>query len=308
MVLEDSPEVPEKEPEIVSRPDAAAEGVQENRGGGRPEGKHEVPRRPSHRGEKGLQLGQEGLDGAEGEEGGNERRHFSIPGVLVKAREPNRIVREEPLPRREIEELPRDPLQEPGRPSRREKRGHFMNSLSFTKGHYRLLAVKLPRRSSCAAAIRALLWIAVSAQPPGCSSTSEPATGDILLDLEHRDPRVRILASERIVSEGKIELAPRLVKNLADPDGAVRMFAAVALRKLTGQDFGYKPFGLPSEQAEAVNAWNAWLASDGYRAQVEMRRRSGEGDVPGTGDAQASAPSPPQTSRATGTIWREENR
>jgi hypothetical protein len=143
---------------------------------------------------------------------------------------------------------------------------------------------------------------------PGCSSTSEPATGDILLDLEHRDPRVRILASERVVAEGKIELAPRLVKNLADPDGAVRMFTAVALRKLTGQDFGYKPFGLPTEQVEAVNAWNVWLASEGYKAQVEMRRRSAGGGAPGTDAAQASAPSSPETSQATGTIWREENR
>jgi len=110
---------------------------------------------------------------------------------------------------------------------------------------------------------------ATVAAGPGCSSTSVPATGNILLDLKHEDPRVRIAAAERAVAENRIDLAAELVENLSDPDGAVRFFTAISLRKLTGQDFGYKAYGTAQECAESIEAWNLWMSTGWCDAPFE---------------------------------------
>jgi hypothetical protein len=97
----------------------------------------------------------------------------------------------------------------------------------------------------------------------GCASTNAPATGNLVVDLKHQDPRVRIDAAMRTVAEKRLELAAELVDNLSDRDGAVRLFSAAALRKLTGQDFAYKPHGTPEEQRIAIERWRLWLAEEG---------------------------------------------
>jgi hypothetical protein len=56
-----------------------------------------------------------------------------------------------------------------------------------------------------------------------------------------------------------MDLLPLLVHNLMDPDDAVRLFTAAALRKLTGLDFGYKPHGTEADRRAAVDRWNVWL-------------------------------------------------
>jgi hypothetical protein len=93
----------------------------------------------------------------------------------------------------------------------------------------------------------------------GCAPTLAPATGDLRLDLQHDDPRIRIDATRAAVSESRIELAGILVANLSHADDAVRLFSSVALRKLTGHDFGYKPHGTPGEREAAIARWRKWL-------------------------------------------------
>lgn len=95
----------------------------------------------------------------------------------------------------------------------------------------------------------------------GCGSTSEPATGDIAKDLKHADPRFRIEAARAAVQAERRDLAPLLIETLGDEDPAVRMWASVALRKLTGQDFDFKPHGTPAEREESVRRWLEWARS-----------------------------------------------
>ena len=97
----------------------------------------------------------------------------------------------------------------------------------------------------------------------GCSSTSDPATGDLSLDLIHRDPRVRIEASIRAQREGRRDLAHLLIDNLDHNDINVRMVAGMALRKLTGQDLDYSPHGTPAERRLAMERWREWVAREG---------------------------------------------
>ena len=132
--------------------------------------------------------------------------------------------------------------------------------MRFGLADYRLSRVTRPcflsPRHAGVVCVGALLLAAA------CKATYLPATGDIATDLEHRDPRVRLQAAEQAVSQGRTDLLPDLVDALEDRDPAVRMFASVALRKLTGKDFGFKPHGSPAERQEAVRQWRVWIARD----------------------------------------------
>ena len=117
----------------------------------------------------------------------------------------------------------------------------------------------------------------------GCSSTTVPATGILEVDLRHEDPRVRISAAGEAVAKNRVDLVPRLIQNLLDGDGAVRMFTAVALRKLTGQDFDYKAHGTESEREEAIRRWEAWAKAQGEEPGAVSSGSAGS-TVPPAGD------------------------
>ncbi len=53
---------------------------------------------------------------------------------------------------------------------------------------------------------------------------------------------------------------PALVSRLNDPDPVVRLAAHEELRKRTGRDFGYRPWGTPEERSGAIDRWKAWVA------------------------------------------------
>ncbi len=92
----------------------------------------------------------------------------------------------------------------------------------------------------------------------GCSATSDPATGDLELDLRHRDPRVRMEASYQAAAAGRMDLMGALIENLEDRDESVRFFAGIALKRMTGQDFGYRSFGNLAARKSAIEKWRRW--------------------------------------------------
>ena len=51
---------------------------------------------------------------------------------------------------------------------------------------------------------------------------------------------------------------PALIAHLNDEDAVVRLSSHEALRQRTGRDFGYLPYGLPEERAEAASRWEGW--------------------------------------------------
>lgn len=54
---------------------------------------------------------------------------------------------------------------------------------------------------------------------------------------------------------------PALISHLSDPDPVVRLAAGEALKRRSGQDFGYQPYADPAEQADAVGRWRGWWQS-----------------------------------------------
>ncbi len=99
----------------------------------------------------------------------------------------------------------------------------------------------------------ALLFIA--AAMVGCNS------GDRSLyeGLQSEDPAVRIEAVAGAGETKDPKAVPYLVDRLTDSESEVRMFAAIALEKITGLTHGYRHFDPPARRAEAVAAWREWL-------------------------------------------------
>ena len=109
--------------------------------------------------------------------------------------------------------------------------------------------------------IALLLLVLGQCLVPGCSSTSEPASGDLGSDLRHPDPRIRMQSAVRAADSRRTDLLLPLVENLSDRDESVRFFSAIALRRLTGEDLGYRSFDPEAVRSGAVERWRKWVAA-----------------------------------------------
>jgi HEAT repeat protein len=52
---------------------------------------------------------------------------------------------------------------------------------------------------------------------------------------------------------------PRLVQDLDDHDSAIRFAAISALKRMTGQDLGYKYYDSEWNRRSAIQRWRQWL-------------------------------------------------
>jgi len=75
------------------------------------------------------------------------------------------------------------------------------------------------------------------------------------------NPANKIPAIETAVDRHDTRAIPQLVKDLNNDDPAIRFYAIEGLRKLTGQDFGYRYYDDDDQRKPAVARWNRWLAS-----------------------------------------------
>ena len=109
------------------------------------------------------------------------------------------------------------------------------------------MTVRRARRSTFAAL--AIIASAVA----GCSLGPKG-----FFDVRNPAPLVRARASvmgRRLPDAAAI---PPLIDRLDDPDGVVRLTAHEELRRRTGMDFGYVPWGDPLERGRAVMRWRSW--------------------------------------------------
>ena len=97
-----------------------------------------------------------------------------------------------------------------------------------------------------------LAFLAISSVA-GCGASVPPSFDD-------PTPQARIGALERAASSGDLSSVPRCVENLSSDDAAVRMAAAGALRRLTGETLGYRFDAPANERAEAIGRWRDWVA------------------------------------------------
>jgi hypothetical protein len=100
-----------------------------------------------------------------------------------------------------------------------------------------------------------------------------------VLDLKHVDPRVRIQAAKVAEQTGRTDLLLDLARNLSDPDPAVRMFTAVALRKLSGMDIDFKPHGTTTEREEGLARWIKWIEEQSPAPRTNDDKGASDGQI-----------------------------
>ena len=91
------------------------------------------------------------------------------------------------------------------------------------------------------------------------------------------DPSDKIPAIKHAVQSKDRSALPQLVKDLNSDDPAVRFYAIDALRKLCGQDFGYRYYEDDEQRKAAVVRWNNWLVANG---SAQPRRQIYAGTAP----------------------------
>src|SRR4051812_27803877 len=99
---------------------------------------------------------------------------------------------------------------------------------------------------------RRWMGIALAALASGCSVAPRG-----FRDLKDPAPIVRARAvgyEDRVAYEVAV---PALIARLDDPDPVVRLSAHEALRKRTGQDFGFLPWAEPAERGKAIARWRS---------------------------------------------------
>ena len=86
----------------------------------------------------------------------------------------------------------------------------------------------------------------------GCSGPSlQPG-------FESVDPQERTAALLKAARSGEAAAIPELIIMLESSDPAERMLADETLKRLTGQDFGYRHYDPAWKRQPAVDAWRDW--------------------------------------------------
>lgn len=108
---------------------------------------------------------------------------------------------------------------------------------------------------SCCLGPKASLFVLVSLSTTGCSSAPKSF-------LSMNDPaainRARAVAFGQSAPDASA--IPVLIDRLSDDDPVVRLASHEALKKRTGQDFGYQPYVEGDELAGSVARWKQWWA------------------------------------------------
>ncbi len=92
----------------------------------------------------------------------------------------------------------------------------------------------------------------------GCAPS---AGSDFYSNIQSADAQFRIGA---IVQASRVKdpnMLPYLVDRLTDSESDVRLFAATALKEITGRSMGYEIYETPQVRAQRQQQWRQWLAA-----------------------------------------------
>jgi hypothetical protein len=85
--------------------------------------------------------------------------------------------------------------------------------------------------------------------------------------LQSTNPSLRTRAAVKAGNEQDTRAIPLLIDHLEDSDLGVRMFAGMALRKITGKDMKWRFYESVQKRQDAVKRWRQW-----QEKQVAERR------------------------------------
>jgi len=106
------------------------------------------------------------------------------------------------------------------------------------------------------AAIVAWAALATAAASIGCQpSISEGG-------FDSPNPAAKLYAIQRAGEQRDADAVPELISQLDSDDPAVRMYAIIALEKITGERKGYSPYDPPHQRMQAVERWAEAYAAE----------------------------------------------
>lgn len=105
-------------------------------------------------------------------------------------------------------------------------------------------------------------------------------------DFQSADPAIRAAAAWQAGERRVGDATRELIERLEDEDPVVRMAAHESLRKLSGEDFGYRSWAPPAEQERAVARWRAW--ANEHRNDAP-RLAAGSSDIKHAGSSEKAA-------------------
>ena len=91
----------------------------------------------------------------------------------------------------------------------------------------------------------------------GCVA-STPKVGTIYQQLQNEDPAVRSAAIIEAGNTKDTKSILLLIDRLSDTESDVRMFSGIALRKITGKDFGWRSWDSRTDRDKAIRRWQQW--------------------------------------------------
>ena len=102
--------------------------------------------------------------------------------------------------------------------------------------------------------------------------------------LRSLNPLDRAEAVVQASSSRDLQAVAKLVDLLDDPDGAVRMFAILALRRLCGQDFDYHYYEDAPAREAAVERWREALRTGTLAVRPDSAQEAAD-ELPTTSPA-----------------------
>ena len=134
---------------------------------------------------------------------------------------------------------------------------------------------------------RRWVWLLCVSALGGCGPGAE---GTLYERLQDENPTVRAQAAVQAGTQRDRAAIPYLIDRLTDREPAVRMFAILALEKITGERRGYRPVGPDAQQVEAARRWRQWW--QGEHGPVEEGEEVPDGP-PAPAAAGGEGPEPP---------------
>jgi hypothetical protein len=99
-------------------------------------------------------------------------------------------------------------------------------------------------------------------------------------------PLDQVTGAVEVARQDDLQAIHRLVGLLDDRDHAVRMYAILALERMTGRTYGYEYYAPIHERAAAIERWQAALRTGAVSAVRPSERGAGpDGDPAGADEA-----------------------
>ena len=103
-----------------------------------------------------------------------------------------------------------------------------------------------------------------------CNNTSS----DYMANISSGKPEVATAAMSKAAQEKSRQAIVPLIKRLHDEDPAIRLSAIRALRRITGQDMGYRSYESPVKRAQAIQRWWDWV----HQQNIATSQKAQTGD------------------------------